>query len=136
VSTFNAVTKGAMIFEDSLGVCRFNTRYDVPHLVRAVNAASGWDMDVDEAMRAGTRTASLLRAFNILHGIGPELDAPSSRYGSAPKDGPASGVSIQPFLEDMLANYYQLLGWDQDGVPTREKLEALNIGHVADDLGL
>jgi aldehyde:ferredoxin oxidoreductase len=34
----------------------------------------------------------------------------------------------------MLANYYQLLGWDESGAPTRETLEALDIGQVADDL--
>jgi aldehyde:ferredoxin oxidoreductase len=36
----------------------------------------------------------------------------------------------------MLANYYQLLGWDARGVPTRETLEAHGIGTVADDLGV
>jgi aldehyde:ferredoxin oxidoreductase len=136
VSTFNAKTKGAMIFEDSLGVCRFNTRLDVPYLAKAVNAACGWDMDVEEAMRAGRRTVNLLRAFNIRHGISPELDAPSSRYGSAPVNGPAAGVSIRPLWSEMLANYYGLLGWDERGVPTRETLEALGLGHVADDLGV
>jgi len=136
VSTFNAKTKGAMLFEDSLGVCRFNTRTDVPHLTEAVNAVTGWDMDVQEAMQVGRRAVNLLRAFNIRHGIGPELDAPSRRYGSAPIDGPAVGVSIQPVWDDMLANYYRLLGWDEKGVPSRETLEALGIGHVAEDLGV
>jgi aldehyde:ferredoxin oxidoreductase len=136
VSTFTAKTKGAMIFEDSLGVCRFTVRIDVPYLTMAVNAATGWDMDVQESMRVGLRAVNLLRAFNIRHGIGPELDVPSKRYGSTPIDGPAAGVSIQPDWHDMLANYYQLLGWDEKGVPKRETLAALGIGHVADDLGV
>jgi len=136
VSTFNAKTKGAMLFEDSLGVCRFNTRTDIPYLVKAVNAATGWDMDVDEAMNVGRRAVNLLRAFNIRHGISTDLDAPSKRYGSAPIDGPAAGVSIRTGWDKMLVNYYQLLGWDKKGVPKRETLEALGIGHVADDLNL
>jgi aldehyde:ferredoxin oxidoreductase len=136
VSTFTAKTKGAMIFEDSLGVCRFTVRIDVPYLAMAVNAATGWDMDVQEAMRVGLRAVNLLRAFNIRHGIGPELDVPSKRYGSTPIDGPAAGVSIQPDWNEMLANYYQLLGWDEKGVPKRETLVALGIGQVADDLGV
>jgi aldehyde:ferredoxin oxidoreductase len=134
VSTFNAKTKGAMVYEDSLGVCRFNTRTDLPYLAQAVNAVTGWDMDVEESMRVGQRTVNLLRAFNIRHGISPEADAPSIRYGSTPIDGSAAGVSIQPVWDEMLANYYQLLGWDEKGVPRRETLEALGIGHVADDL--
>jgi aldehyde:ferredoxin oxidoreductase len=136
VSTFNAKTKGAMLFEDSLGVCRFNTRTDMPRLTQAVAAVTGWDMDVQEAMDVGRRAVNLLRAFNLRHGIDPELDTPSRRYGSTPIDGPAAGVSIQPTWDEMLANYYQLLGWDKRGVPTRETLEALGIGHVADDLDL
>ena len=136
VSTFSARTKGAMIFEDSLGVCRFNTRTDVLYLTKAVNAVTGWDMDVQEAMRVGRRAVNLLRAFNIRHGISPELDAPSRRYGSTPIDGPAAGVSIQSTWDEMLANYYRLLGWDEKGVPKREMLESLGLGQVADDLGV
>ena len=136
VSTFNARTKGAMLFEDSLGVCRFNTCTDMLHLPKAVNAATGWDINPQEALRAGRRAVNLLRAFNIRHGISPELDAPSRRYGSTPLDGPAAGVSIQPLWDEMLANYYRLLGWDEKGVPKRETLEALGIGQVADDLGV
>ena len=136
ISTFNAKTKGAMLFEDSLGVCRFNTRTDMIHLTQAVNAVTGWDMDAQEAMDVGQRAVNLLRAFNLRHGISPELDIPSRRYGSTPIDGPGTGVSIQPIWDEMLANYYQVLGWDKRGLPTRETLEALGIGHVADDLDL
>ena len=93
-------------------------------------------MDVQEAMRVGLRTVNLLRAFNIRRGISPALDAPSMRYGSTPIDGPAAGVSIQPVWDEMLANYYRLMGWAQTGVPTRETLEGLGLGRVADDLGV
>ena len=134
VSTFNAKTKGAMLFEDSLGVCRFNTLTDVPHLTEALNAVTGWDMDIQEAMRVGVRAVNLLRVFNIRHGIDPEQDQPSMRYGSMPLDGPAAGVSALAVWDEMLSNYYQLLGWDERGVPKPETLEALGLDHVADDL--
>lgn len=136
VAIFNAQTNGAMLFEDSLGVCRFNTRTDLPLLVQAVNSATGWDMTVEEAMEIGRRGANLLRAFNIRHGISPELDQPSTRYGSAPIDGPMAGETIRPHWSQMLADYYWLMGWDERGVPKRETLEALGLGKVADDLGL
>jgi aldehyde:ferredoxin oxidoreductase len=136
VSTFIARTKGAMLFEDSMGVCRFNTRTDVVLLAQALNAATGWDVGPEEAMTIGRRAANLLRAFNLRHGIDPALDAPSRRYGSTPLDGPVAGVSVQPAWDDMLANYYQLLGWDERGVPTRDTLERLGIGEVAQDLGV
>ena len=135
VSSFTAQTNGAMVFEDSLGVCRFNTRTDLLLLTEAVNAVTGWDMDVQEAMRVGQRATNLLRAFNIRHGIDPALDVPSRRYGSTPLDGPATGVGIRPSWDEMLATYYGLLGWDERGVPTRETLEKLDIAYVADELG-
>jgi aldehyde:ferredoxin oxidoreductase len=32
--------------------------------------------------------------------------------------------------------YYQMAGWDEDGRPTRARLEELALGWVADELGL
>jgi aldehyde:ferredoxin oxidoreductase len=134
ISTFTAKTKGAMIFEDCLGVCRFTTRS--PTRIASWTSISQPVAAFTACVRYGTsvRVVNLLRAFNIRHGIGPELDVPSKRYGSTPLDGPAAGVSIQPDWSAMLANYYQLLGWDETGVPRRATLEALGLGRVADDL--
>jgi aldehyde:ferredoxin oxidoreductase len=138
IAAFNAKTNGAMLFEDSLGVCRFNSRTNVPLLVEALNAATGWDITVDEAMRAGRRAANLFRCFNIRQGIGTELDFPSARYGSAPADPEAVGVSvsIRSGWTRMLAVYYAGMGWDERGVPTRATLEGLGLHWVADDFAL
>ena len=129
-------THGAMLFEDSLGVCRFNTQTDVVHLVQAVNAATGWDMTIEEALNAGRRAMHLLRAFNLRQRVSPERDRPSPRYGSTPVDGPAEGRSIQPYWDKMVHDYYTGIGWDERGVPRRETLEKLGLGYVADDLDL
>jgi len=129
-------TCGAMLFEDSLGTCRFNTQTDVVYLVKALNAAMGWDVSVEEAMTAGRRAMNLLRAFNIRQRVSPEGDRPSPRYGSTPVDGPAEGKSIQPHWEQMVRSYYAGIGWDESGVPKRETLEALGLSYVADDLDL
>jgi aldehyde:ferredoxin oxidoreductase len=39
-------------------------------------------------------------------------------------------------VEAAKALYYQMAGWDEDGRPTRAKLEELALGWVADELGL
>ncbi|MBC7235959.1 MAG: hypothetical protein H5T69_08960, partial [Chloroflexi bacterium] len=93
---FAAKTAGAMLFEDSMGTCRFNTQTDIPYLVQAVNVATGWNLTIEDALKAGRRAMHLLRAFNIRRGITPELDRPGPRYSSTPVDGPAEGISIQP----------------------------------------
>ena len=36
--------------------------------------------------------------------------------------------------EVMLDDYYRLSGWNHNGVPTREKLDSLNLSDVADSL--
>ncbi|MBI2919119.1 MAG: hypothetical protein HYY01_14185 [Chloroflexi bacterium] len=122
-----ARTKGAMQFEDSLGVCRFNTRTNLPLLVPATNAATGWELTQEGAMQVGRRAVNLMRAFNIRHGITGDRDAPSPRYGSAPPDGPAKGITIMPHLNEMLAEYYRLMGWDWEGRPLPETLRALGL---------
>jgi aldehyde:ferredoxin oxidoreductase len=127
VSTVEAKIKGAMIFEDSLVTCRYNTATNIDLLVELVNAATGWDMTIDEAMQVGRRAVNLFRIFNLRGGIGGDLDWPSVRYGSTPLDGPAAGRGIMPHWEKMLANYYQLMGWDGQGRPLPEVLSSLGL---------
>lgn len=131
-----AKVAGSMLFEDSLVTCRFNTRSDMPYLVKALNAATGWDMTVEEAMNVGRRAMNLLRAFNIQNGVGPELDRPSPRYGEVLPDGPSKGHTPMQYLEQMAQDYYAKIGWDERGVPKRETLEKLGLAQVADDLDL
>ena len=135
ISTVDAKIKGAMIFEDSLVTCRFNTNTNLDLICQAINAATGWDMNIQEAMTIGRRAVNLARAFNLRHGIAAELDAPSMRYGSTPLDGIAAGRGILPHWEKMLHNYYKLMGWDQKtGKPLPETLANLGLDSVIPQL--
>jgi aldehyde:ferredoxin oxidoreductase len=100
---------------------------DLPLLCQAVNAATGWDLTIEEAMAAGRRAVNLFAMFNLRHGITSELNAPSVRYGSIPVDGPAQGKNIMLYWQDMLRNYYSLMGWDEKGIPLPETLKRLDI---------
>jgi aldehyde:ferredoxin oxidoreductase len=130
ISTMVAKTKGAMLFEDSLVTCRFQTGGQLDLLCQAVNAATGWNMDVKEAMAVGKRAVNLARAFNLRNGIGAELDAPSMKYGSTPLGGPIAGRGIMPHWDNMLRNYYNLMGWDEKGRPLPETLRSLGLDFV------
>ena len=131
ISTVEAKIKGAMIFEDSMVTCRFQTATALELICQAVNAATGWDMDFQEAMIVGRRAVNLARAFNWRQGIGAGLDAPSSRYGSTPFDGMAEGRGIMDNWDDMLHNYYNLMGWDEKtGKPLPETLRSLGLEYV------
>jgi aldehyde:ferredoxin oxidoreductase len=135
VSTREAQIKGAMIFDDSLVTCRYNTLSQLDLLCDAVNAATGWDMNVDVAMAIGRRAVNLARAFNLRAGIGAELDAPSARYGSTLTDGRAAGKGIMPHWDKMLRNYYTLMGWDANtGKPLPQTLKDLDLDFVIPQL--
>ena len=135
VSTHVAKTKGRRQFEDTLGTCTFCTRVPIRYVVALLNAVTGWDVTGQEAQEVGLRAATLMRAFNLRHGITPEVEYPSERWSAAPTDGPIEGVSVLPHWEDMLDNYYRQMGWDrQTGRPLPETLKALGLDSVAQDL--
>lgn len=81
-------------------------------------------------------TAELLDATHILrHGVLPDREAPSVRYGSAPVDGPARGKSIMPHWNKMLDQYYQHMGWDrQSGRPLPETLREVGLENLIPDM--
>lgn len=110
-------------FMDSLVVCALATgtyakggwheNANLSRVIELLRATTGWDYNEEEAAAACYRTSHLLRAFNIRHGIGPEVEVPSARYRSTPVDGPCAGKSVTPHWEQMLDAYYQSMGWDR-----------------------
>jgi len=134
VSDGEALTKGVMILNDSLGNCRFPTGLDLALFTEALNAVTGWGFTQGEANDVGLRAVNLMKVFNLRAGIGRELDAPSERYGSTPVDGPNKGVGIKPVLEPMLRNYYRLMGWDEEtSEPLPDTLRKLGLEYVIGD---
>jgi aldehyde:ferredoxin oxidoreductase len=112
-------------------VCKFPNR-EIPHLLTGmINAATGWDFTWQEALQVGLRAVNLLRAFNIRHGHTPDMERPSSRYGSALPDGPEKGKGIGPLWDEMLDIYYQEMGWDRNtGKPLPETLKKLDLDFI------
>jgi hypothetical protein len=49
-----ARVKGAMVLEDYLVTCRYNTATQLDLICEAINTETGWDMDVAEATRPGS----------------------------------------------------------------------------------
>jgi len=93
----NAKTNRRRVFEGCLGICRFPAE-DIAMIIGCVNAATGWDLALDDAMIIGRRIVTAMRVFNHACGFTKELDAPSQRYGSSPADGPAKGKNIAHVL--------------------------------------
>jgi aldehyde:ferredoxin oxidoreductase len=120
--------------DDSLVVCRFTSErgfglfVDEPY-ARMIRAVTGWDMSVEELERLGERVVNLERLFNVREGVRRKDDVLPWRVMHEPiPDGPSAGMHCPPDeLAMMLDRYYALRGWDADGVPTPERLQALGL---------
>ncbi|MFC1861704.1 aldehyde ferredoxin oxidoreductase family protein [Chloroflexota bacterium] len=127
--------KARMSFWDTLCICFTVSSASIELVADAVSAATGWDFTAEEATQLSLRIVNQMKVYNILNGHTRELDAPSPRYGSAPVDGIAEGVSIMPMLDQMLDEYYQLMGWDKEtGKPLPDTLRKLGLEHIIKDI--
>ena len=125
---------------DSLVVCKW-TVYPcggtkITTLAEIVNAATGWNVTISELMKTGERIFDLCRAFNVREGITRKDDKLPKRFTEPLPEGPYKGEAFpEEVFERMLNQFYSLRGWNKEtGVPTREKLEELELGYVADSL--
>lgn len=110
---------------DSLVLCRFVAeRGFAPMLgeplLRAINLVTGWNCTADELDHIGERIYNLERLINVKRGVRRKDDILPWRVMNEPiPDGPAKGrYCPQAELDVMLDRYYELRGWDSDGVPT------------------
>lgn len=96
----------------------------------AVSAAVGYEITPNQALALGKKMWYAKRALGNLWGSGKNDDALSPRLRMVLNEGPTEGVEVD--LEAMLAEFYELRQLDDQGRPTRESLEALELGDVAD----
>jgi len=124
-----AKARGRNTIADSLVVCRFNgTGSSDKEWSELVNAATGWNLTAEEMAQISRRIINLARLFNVKHGLTPEMEFPSAKYGSAPSDGVNQGKTIIPVWKDALSRYYKLMGWDPEtGKPLPETLKDLGL---------
>jgi aldehyde:ferredoxin oxidoreductase len=134
VAGANAKLDGWYVFLDTLGVCRFIT-INPGLTVECVNAVTGRDFTLSDALTVGRRIINQLRVFNFRHGLDPALEVPSPRYGSAPTDGPAEGMAVEPCFQWMKSFYFELVGWDPStGKPLPQTLKSLGLEKLIPDL--
>jgi len=130
VAMINAKENGWLQFVDCLGICAFCCP-NRELTVKCTNAVTGWELDLMGAALVGRRIVNLLRVFNFRHGLKPELERPSARYGATPVDGPVKGRGIGPHFDFMVRGYYEMMGWDpKTGRPLPHTLKSLGLEDV------
>ena len=118
--------------DDALGVCAglssfpLKPPYHIHNYPKFISSATGIDMDEEGLKEVYRRNRNLLRAINARRGLRradekPPVDHWKKRF---------------PELEEKLLDaYYKFKGWNNEGIPTKETLQAMDLGYVAEDLG-
>ncbi len=116
-----------------LGMCNFAVAplfsLSYQKMVEAVRAITGWNTSLAELLFAAERAENMYRVFNNREGFTIADDCLVEPFHTPAADGPLEGQFIdRKKFAQCLAVYYQMMGWDEAGRPTRAKLDELGLG--------
>lgn len=112
---------------DSIGICLFTTfGIGLPEMAGMLRGATGADCSDADVLKAGERIWNLEKLFNLKAGFTKADDTLPERLLKEPlPNGPGKGKVVE--LDTMLKEYYEVRGWDENGVPSAAKLEELSL---------
>ena len=111
---------------DSMVLCRFtNFAWTVDDYAEFLAAGTGLPIDGRALLEIGERIWNLERLFNIREGITGKDDCLPPRFSTPLPEGGTRNRVVR--LDEMLAEYYSLRGWDKEGNPTKQLLNRLEI---------
>jgi aldehyde:ferredoxin oxidoreductase len=129
-SSFVILNQNSNAAIDSLVICKFtNMGVADEYFARVLSAVTGVHYATGDMIKVGERVWNLERLYNNREGFSPKDDTlPPRLLTEAPADGPSKGWVSQ--LEPMLKEYYRTRGWDENGVPSKNKLEELGLANL------
>ncbi len=120
--------------DDSDGICGFlssfrgqfggRVAYHIHNLPTIINLATGMNFDEKSLWETGTRIRNLIRSLNIRRGMRRVDETPPADHWA---------VRDHEFEQKLLDDYYEYRGWNKEGIPTKETLEKLQLGYIAED---
>ena len=115
-------------FLDSSGLCLFpgGCGWGLEDYRTLVDAACESDWTDERLKQTGERIWVLEKLFNLRAGLGKKDDTLPKRILEEPAD-VGTGKGLVCRLDEMLPEYYELSGWDAEGVPTSETLNRLGL---------
>ncbi|MBI2287718.1 MAG: aldehyde ferredoxin oxidoreductase family protein [Chloroflexi bacterium] len=135
-----SMTQDLFAVVDSLGTCMFLSQFGgdiLSHndLAWLFSTATGVKMDGDDLLKAGERIFTMEKAFNVREGFKRKDDTLPEKF-FVEKETPHGIIGVNKAkFEIMLDEYYQFRGWDKEGIPTKQKLEELNLSYIAEQTG-
>jgi aldehyde:ferredoxin oxidoreductase len=112
---------------DAAGICIFTSfAWGLADIQPQIQAACEGDWSLEKLNLVGERIWNMEKQFNLAAGLTKADDNLPPRLTSEPaKTGPAKGLVNG--LATMLPEYYELRGWDTEGVPKADTLERLGL---------
>jgi aldehyde:ferredoxin oxidoreductase len=116
--------------DDALCICAgmasfcLKPPYHIHNYPPLISAATGMDLDEAGLKKIVNRSRNLHRAFNNLRGLRRADEKPPEDHWKR---------RYPELEEELLSTYYTFKGWNQDGVPTRERLHELDLDYVAEE---
>lgn len=100
-----------------------------------LSAITGWESSSYEVMAFGERRINLTKIYNIREGITADQDTLPERFFTDPISvGRWSNYSIDKSkFQGMIATYYAMMGWDDEGVPRYSTLLSNHLEWVVDE---
>lgn len=111
---------------DSAGICQF-PEYELDELSALLSASCEGDWSTENLVLTGERIWNLERQFNLAAGLTAADDTLPVRMLNEPAPSGTAKDKVCE-LDKMLPEYYELRGWDDHGVPTKETLSRLSLG--------
>jgi aldehyde:ferredoxin oxidoreductase len=108
---------------DALGMCTFavapTRALSMPLMADMLSAVTGWETSSYEIMRWGERRLHLMRVYNNREGMTRDDDWLPDRFFDEPIQGGAkAGAKLdRKSFRSVLDLYYEMMGWDEQGVP-------------------
>jgi aldehyde:ferredoxin oxidoreductase len=124
---------------DSLILCKFirNVCGTPDKLADLYTLVTGIKASAEDMQRAGERIYNLEKAYNVREGWTKKDDYPPPRVMMDPiADGVAKGQLVrQDEFEMMLDAYYEARNWNNNGIPTKQKLVDLDLSDIVEVIG-
>ena len=117
--------------DDALGLCSgmgsfcLKPPYHIHNYPKLISAATGMDLDEDGLKKIVNRSRNLHRAFNNMRGMRRTDELPPEDHWKH---------RFPDLEETLMQHYYKFKGWNEEGIPTRKRLQELDLCYVADDL--
>lgn len=119
---------------DMLCLCRLQwveLGFELDWYPQIFKAVTGLELSWEDLLGFSERIWNLTRCYSLreIEGFGRSFDYPPARFMEEPiPDGPTEGKYMpRESIDYLLNDYYNLRGWDQNGIPGQAQLAKLNL---------